>query len=84
MRNEDRELLRWTRIAGAEGGIVLAPIKAEGSDPDPIYRWIDLLERRRVLLERGRLLYVAATRAKTTAAPTRQCRCEVARWRCAH
>jgi ATP-dependent helicase/nuclease subunit A len=64
MRNEDRELLRWTRIAGEGGGIVLAPIKAEGSDADPIYRWIDSLERRRVMLERGRLLYVAATRAK--------------------
>jgi ATP-dependent helicase/nuclease subunit A len=57
-------LLRWTRIAGEGGGIVLAPIKAEGSEPDPIYRWIDLLEHRRILLERGRLLYVAATRAK--------------------
>jgi ATP-dependent helicase/nuclease subunit A len=63
-RNEDRELLRWTRIAGAQGGIVLAPIKADGSDPDPIYRWIEALEARRVQLERGRLLYVAATRAK--------------------
>jgi ATP-dependent helicase/nuclease subunit A len=62
MRNEDRELLRWTRLPGE--GIVLAPIKADGSDPDPIYRWIERLERRRVLLERGRLLYVAATRAK--------------------
>lgn len=59
---EDRELLRWTRLPGE--GIVLAPIKAEGSDPDPIYRWIERLERRRALLERGRLLYVAATRAK--------------------
>lgn len=64
MRNEDRELLRWTRIAGVHGGIVLAPIKSEGSEPDPIYRWIDALEHRRVQLERGRLLYVAATRAK--------------------
>jgi ATP-dependent exoDNAse (exonuclease V) beta subunit len=64
MRNEDRELLRWTRIAGEGGGIVLAPVKAEGSDTDPIYRWIDSLERRRILLERGRLLYVAVTRAK--------------------
>lgn len=63
-RNEDRELLRWTRIAGAEGGIVLAPLKAEGSDSDPIYRWISLLEQRRIQLERARLLYVAATRAK--------------------
>ena len=64
MPNEDRELLRWTRIAGPDGGIVLAPIKAEGSDADPIYRWIELLERRRVLRERARLLYVAVTRAK--------------------
>jgi ATP-dependent exoDNAse (exonuclease V) beta subunit len=64
MRNEDRELLRWTRIAGDGGGIVLAPVKAEGSDADPIYRWIESLERRRITLERGRLLYVAVTRAK--------------------
>lgn len=63
-RNEDRELLRWTRIPGEAGGIVLAPLKAEGSDNDPIYRWISLLEQRRILLERARLLYVAATRAK--------------------
>jgi ATP-dependent helicase/nuclease subunit A len=64
MRNEDRELLRWTRIAGSEGGMVLAPVKAEGSDGDPIYRWIELLERQRIVRERARLLYVAATRAK--------------------
>jgi ATP-dependent helicase/nuclease subunit A len=64
MPNEDRELLRWTRIAGPHGGMVLAPIKAEGSDAEPIYRWIELLERRRVLRERARLLYVAVTRAK--------------------
>lgn len=64
MRHEDRELLRWTRIAGAGGGMVLAPVKAEGADADPLYRWIELLERRRILRERARLLYVAATRAK--------------------
>jgi ATP-dependent exoDNAse (exonuclease V) beta subunit len=64
MRAEDRELLRWTRIAGPAGGVVLAPVKAEGSDPDPIYSWIELLERQRIMRERARLLYVAATRAK--------------------
>jgi ATP-dependent exoDNAse (exonuclease V) beta subunit len=64
LRAEDRELLRWARIAGPHGGIVLAPIKAEGSDADPIYRWIELLERERVLRERARLLYVAVTRTK--------------------
>jgi ATP-dependent helicase/nuclease subunit A len=63
-RGEDRELLRWTRIAGAAGGVVLAPIKAEGSDSDSIYRWLELLERQRSLRERARLLYVAVTRAK--------------------
>lgn len=64
MRAEDRELLRWTRIAGPEGGVVLAPVKAEGSEPDPIYRWIELLERQRILRERARLLYVAVTRTR--------------------
>lgn len=64
MRGESRELLRWTRIPGDEGGIVFAPIKAEGADADPMYRWIELLERERSARERGRLLYVAATRAK--------------------
>jgi ATP-dependent helicase/nuclease subunit A len=63
-RNEDRELLRWARIAGRQDEFVLAPIKADGSDSDPIYRWIEALESRRVQFERGRLLYVAATRAK--------------------
>ncbi len=64
MRAENRELLRWTRIAGGDGGMVLAPIKAEGSEGDSIYAWIELLERQRILRERARLLYVAATRAK--------------------
>lgn len=64
VRAEDRELLRWTRVAGPQGGFVLAPIKAEASDSDPIYRWIELLERQRILRERARLLYVAVTRAK--------------------
>jgi ATP-dependent exoDNAse (exonuclease V) beta subunit len=63
-KGEDRELLRWTRIAGSRGGIVFAPIKAEGADPDPVYRWLALMERERTTRERARLLYVAATRAK--------------------
>jgi ATP-dependent helicase/nuclease subunit A len=64
MRREDAKLLHWTRIAGARSGIVFAPVKADGEEPDPIYRWIELLERERAARERGRLLYVAATRAK--------------------
>lgn len=64
MRNDSRELLRWTRVAGTSGGIVFAPVKADGQRPDPVYRWIELLERERMVRERGRLLYVAATRAR--------------------
>jgi ATP-dependent exoDNAse (exonuclease V) beta subunit len=64
MRGEGRELMRWTRIPGHDGGIVFAPMKAEGAESDPMYRWIELLERERSARERGRLLYVAATRAK--------------------
>jgi len=64
LRGESRELMRWTRIPGREGGIVFAPIKAAGADSDPMYRWIETLERERSARERGRLLYVAATRAK--------------------
>ncbi len=56
--------MRWTRIPGHEGGIVFAPIKPPGTDSDPMYRWIEMLERERTARERGRLLYVAATRAK--------------------
>jgi ATP-dependent helicase/nuclease subunit A len=64
LRGEGRELMRWTRIPGQDGGIVFAPIKAAGTDADPMYRWIELQERERSARERGRLLYVAATRAK--------------------
>ncbi|HLS81821.1 MAG TPA: UvrD-helicase domain-containing protein [Steroidobacter sp.] len=64
IRGEQRELLRWTRIAGADGGVVFAPIKAEGANPDPVYRWIERLEQARMMRERSRLLYVAATRAR--------------------
>lgn len=64
LRGEGRELMRWTRIPGRDGGIVFAPIKAAGADSDPMYRWIEMLERERSARERGRLLYVAATRAK--------------------
>ncbi len=66
MRSGEAELLRWTRVAQPpdEPGIVLAPSPEQGTDPDPVYQWLHRLERRRTLLERSRLLYVAVTRAK--------------------
>jgi ATP-dependent exoDNAse (exonuclease V) beta subunit len=64
VRREASSLLRWTRLTGAHAGIVLAPMKAQGTDAGATYDWIGRLEEQRSLRERGRLLYVAATRAK--------------------
>ena len=47
-----------------QGELLLAPIKPTGSDSDPIYKYLDRLERRKAEYESGRLLYVAATRAR--------------------
>jgi ATP-dependent exoDNAse (exonuclease V) beta subunit len=62
---DDKTLLRWARLSGLDAdGLVLAPPAAQGEEHDAIYRWLATLEKRRAELERGRLLYVAATRAK--------------------
>jgi ATP-dependent exoDNAse (exonuclease V) beta subunit len=45
-------------------GLLLAPIRASGGDKDRIYEYIRALDKRMGDLENGRLLYVAATRAK--------------------
>lgn len=63
-RGEQPDLLRWARVVGPLGGMVLAPVKASGAPPDPIYQWIERLEKERARRERVRLLYVAATRAR--------------------
>lgn len=61
---EEKTLLRWALLRGLPAdGLVLAPPAARGDEHDPIYRWLATLEKRRADLERGRLLYVAATRA---------------------
>jgi ATP-dependent exoDNAse (exonuclease V) beta subunit len=49
---------RW-----ASGGLLLAPIKATGSDPDPTYDYLRDLDSEAEDTEASRLLYVAATRA---------------------
>ncbi len=62
-RGDDTPLLRW--LEHPQFGLLLAPIAArDGSDQDPIYRLIGRLEREKQDYEAGRLLYVAATRAK--------------------
>jgi len=60
-RKDDPRLLLWLE---QRGELLLAPISESGRDTDPIYRYLDRMERRKIEQETGRLLYVAATRAR--------------------
>ncbi len=66
-------LLRWferPRALGTQEGttaaadLVFAPIRETGAEEGSIYRWLERLDAERGRFEDGRLLYVAATRAK--------------------
>jgi ATP-dependent exoDNAse (exonuclease V) beta subunit len=59
------QLLRWRARPGAEGGLLLAPITEQGSDADPIYAYLKTLDAAEGDHELARLLYVAATRARS-------------------
>lgn len=73
-RNNDKRLLRWIeqphneimdkRDASASD-LLLAPIQETGAEVDSIYLWLEKLDRDKEQLETDRLLYVAATRAKS-------------------
>ena len=60
-KQEDRSLLLWLE---QHGELLLAPISAAGEERDPIYRYLESVERRKADHETGRMLYVAATRAR--------------------
>ena len=60
-RKDDSRLLLWLE---QRGELLLAPISESGGDADPIYKYLERMERRKVEQETGRLLYVAATRAR--------------------
>ncbi len=64
--NREGRLLMWMERHRGQGGndLLLAPIKEAGSESDPIYRYLGKLEDQKEHYEDGRLLYVAATRAK--------------------
>jgi ATP-dependent exoDNAse (exonuclease V) beta subunit len=61
-RQDDPPLLLWQERT--DGEILLAPIKQTGKEQDRIYHYLEHLEREKVRNENGRLLYVAATRAR--------------------
>ena len=60
-RPDDPRLLLWQE-RGPE--LLLALIKEAGRDSDPIYQYLHHIDREKDKQETGRLLYVAATRAK--------------------
>jgi ATP-dependent exoDNAse (exonuclease V) beta subunit len=59
-RTASAALLRWEEA----GGLVVGCIRETGADRDPVYDYLGVLERGKAEQEAGRLLYVAATRAK--------------------
>jgi len=66
-RADEARLMLWLerpRLGGVPE-LLLAPIHATGSGPDQTYDYLKSIEARKSEFEAGRLLYVAATRAKS-------------------
>jgi len=65
-RGEQGRLLRWLEFARNDRGpaLVLAPHRARSQSFESLEAWLKALEQERAEFELGRLLYVAATRAK--------------------
>jgi len=62
---DPKRLLHWLKLpVAARHDLVVAPVARTGGDPNPLYAWLESLEREKLLQERRRLLYVAATRAE--------------------
>ncbi len=59
-RGADGGLLRWAEL----DDLVVGCVRETGGDHDRVYQYLSTLERDREFHEAGRLLYVAATRAK--------------------
>ena len=68
-RHDEPPLLRWMESphsggAGSPADLLLAPIRETGGEHDLLYNYLGRLEKDKSRFESGRLLYVAATRAK--------------------
>jgi ATP-dependent exoDNAse (exonuclease V) beta subunit len=72
-RGNDKKLFMWmeylrpalaTEEPSEGNDLLLAPIQETGGEADRIYSWLEKLEGEKERLEDGRLLYVAATRAR--------------------
>ncbi len=65
-RVDESRLMYWLERnnPGGDSDLLLAPIKGADMDDDPIYRYLRSMVSEKGRLEEGRLLYVAATRAR--------------------
>ncbi|MBI1898119.1 MAG: UvrD-helicase domain-containing protein [Acidobacteria bacterium] len=61
-KDDDPPLLAWLEY---RDGLLLAPVKATGADRDPLHKYLTGIATRRARIEDARLLYVAATRARS-------------------
>ena len=66
-RSEESRLMLWLERPrlGTAPELLMAPIQATGEDADPTYAYLKLIDGRKSEYEMGRLLYVAATRARS-------------------
>jgi len=65
-RDKHSALLLWSQIAGERGtGFLLAPVAERGASADRIYQFVLRCIRDKDMFEQVRVLYVAATRAKS-------------------
>lgn len=64
-RNDDSTLLRWMELSFKDStGLLMAPIHANDNERDPIYDYLNSINKKQRSYESGRQLYVACTRAK--------------------
>ena len=64
-RADEARLLRWLSWPGERSmRLLMGAIAARGGAPDRTHAWIERIEKIRTRIEIGRLLYVAATRAR--------------------
>ena len=62
-RSGRKPLFAWRSLPGSR--LLLAPIDETGGDKEPLYQYVRELDKQAEDIEAGRLLYVAATRAKS-------------------
>ncbi|MBF0611969.1 MAG: UvrD-helicase domain-containing protein [Magnetococcales bacterium] len=63
-RQGETRLLHWQELSDRQDGLLLAPVRQSGQQREAISDYLRWLDRQKEELETGRLLYVAATRAR--------------------